>query len=142
MAEHPRQEIELSFGGKTYRVRPTFEVVVGIEAELNQSSRVVGMKLLRAEASLAEITVILWNALKGKKGAPDTRQEVGEVIMEDGYRDLLVPLGNFLLRAQRGNKEHEKEAAEAEAAAKGKEAADGATADPPLAKVSSIARGG
>lgn len=110
MADNPRQEIEFPFGGKVYRIRPTFEIIVTIEAELNQASRTVGMKLLRAEAGLAEIAVVVWNVLKDQKAAP-TRAEIGEAIMNDGYIDLLIPLGQFLMRAQRGHKEHEKEAA-------------------------------
>lgn len=118
MAEHPRQEIEFVFGGQTYRVRPTFQIVIGMEAELNQSSRVVGMKLLNAEASVAEIAVVVWHMIKDQKGAPKTRSDVGEIIMDDGYASLIkepFPLAMFLLRAQKGNKEHEKEAASAKA---------------------------
>lgn len=131
MAENPRQEITLSLGGKDFAVRPTFEVIAGIEAALDQPARTVGMKALAsgmtlgerqargagAEISMSEMAVVLFHMVKGKKDAPANPTEVGNILMEDGYGDLLLPVGQFLTRAQRGNKEHEKEAAAAEGAA-------------------------
>lgn len=129
MAENPRQEIELSLGGQTYAVRPAFEVIAGIEADLNQSARAVGMKAWSAglsaeqravrnagpEISLTEMAVVLFWMVKGQKGAPPSPIAMGAILMEEGYGDLLLPVGQFLTRAQRGNKIHEQEAAEAAA---------------------------
>lgn len=109
MAESALQDIEFSFAGKDWVVRPEFKTIVSIEAALGQASRSLGLKLLRYEASVTEVAAVVFLVLRDKKGAPG-RDEVGEIIMADGYEDLLAPLGNLLLRAIRGSKEHEKEA--------------------------------
>lgn len=117
MAESAKQEIEFSFGGKAYKVRPTFDVIISIEAAIGLPAQALGLKMLRTEASLTEIAAILFHVLKGQAGAPTTPNAVGEIMMEDGYGDLLLPLGLFLTRALRGNREHMKEAAQGAASA-------------------------
>lgn len=120
MAESAKQEIEFAFGGKAFKVRPTFDVIISIEAATGQPAQALGVKILRTEASLTEIAAALFHVLRGQVGAPPTPNAVGETMMEDGYGDLMLPLGLFLTRALRGNREHMKEAAQG-----------GAEADPP-----------
>lgn len=103
-------DIELPFAGKTWTLRPAFKTVIQIEATLNQASRPLGLKFLNYEASLGEIAAVLFVVLNGQDGAPN-REQVGEALMADGYDHLMVPLGQFLIRAIRGNAVHAKEAA-------------------------------
>ncbi len=114
-------DIEIPFGGKTYSVKPDFATICAIEGALNQPSRTLGMKAYvtgmplqqrngATEISLMEIATIVALILKDK-GVSSTPTAVGEALMEDGYGQLLVPIGDYLMRAQRGHKEHEKEAA-------------------------------
>lgn len=122
-SENARQEIELSLGGKVYSVRPDFATISGIEGVADQPARTLGMKAMAgaiplnqrpanvAEISLTELALVVFLMLKGKKGAPESATDVGNLLMEEGYGHLLMPVGQFLVRAQRGNKEHEKEAA-------------------------------
>lgn len=109
MTESALQDIELQFAGKDWQIRPEFQTLVAIEGALGQPSRTLGLKCLRLEAGVAEVGAIVFLILRGKKDAPD-REAVGTAIMADGYDDLLVPIGTYLLRAIRGSKEHEKEA--------------------------------
>lgn len=137
-------EIELEFDGQTYTVKPSFEIIASIEGALNQSARSVGLKALAAgmsaaerglqpEISLTELTVCVFWMLKNQ-GGPDNPAKVGTVIMEEGYGDLLLPVGQYLTRAQRGHKLHQKEAEEAEEAArKAREAGNGDAAKGPTA---------
>lgn len=146
MADNSLQEVVFQFGGKTYRIRPTWKVLVRIESALGQSSRTLGMKCwatgipasergANPEISLAEISGVLAGMLADIKGAPPMDQ-IGEILVDEGYADLLLPLGSFLVRAQRGNIAHEQEilatrkAAE-EAAAKAEEGAAQVESDPP-----------
>ncbi len=121
----PRQEIAIPFDGKTFRVRPTFEVLASIEGALNQSARSVGMKALASgmtaadrglqpEISLTEMAVVVYWMLKDQDGAPKDASVVGSMLVDNGFSDLLLPVGQFLTRAQKGNKLHEQEAIEAE----------------------------
>jgi hypothetical protein len=154
MAENPRQETELSFGGKTYSVRPTFQIITSIEAALNQPARFLGMKCFvvgkamgerygaEQEISMGELAVIVFWMLRDQfladKAMPQTPAAVGEIMMEDGYGQLLMPVGEILTRAQKGNREHAKEAAAAietariaaEQASKGGDAAEAAARPP------------
>lgn len=144
MAETARQEIPLTFGGKPYRVRPTFQNIVNLEGALNQSARSVGMKAfasgtpsaergLQPEIALTELAVALFWILQGQEGAPKSVEAVGEILMEEGYTDLLLPVGQYLTRAQRGHKQHEKESEEAER--KVKEAGEAGAAKGPIQTV-------
>lgn len=108
--ESARQEIELEFGGVTYQVRPEFKTIIRVEATLNQPSRQLGLKCLNYEASVGEIAAIVFAVLQDQPNPPD-KERIGDVIVEDGYDDLMIPLGTYLLRAVKGNKVHEKEAA-------------------------------
>ena len=137
-------EIELQFAGKTYAVKPSFEILASIEGALNQPARSVGLKALAAgmsaaerglqpEISLTELTVCIFWMLKGL-GGPENPAQVGAIIMDEGYADLLLPVGQFLTRAQRGHKLHQKEAEEAQAAAlKASEAGNGDAVKGPTA---------
>lgn len=126
MPESPRQEIEFKFNGKTYKRRPTWAALVNIEAATNQPCRALGMKVLQTDVSLTEVTTVL--AVLIGEDADMTPEQIGDVLVEDGYGELLLPLGQFLVRAQRGNKEHEKEAARAKKAER--EAARGGAPGP------------
>lgn len=130
------QEIELKFDGKLYRVRPTFKVLIGIEAATVQPSRDLGLKIWNGNAALIEIATVLQILLR-EKGEDRSVEEIGEILMDDGFLGLTDPLGRFLTRAQRGHKEHEREAVEAakkadDEAKKGGQP-DKAPVDPPIA---------
>lgn len=103
-------DIELQFAGQSWKLRPSFKKIISVEATLNQPSRQLGLKCLNYEASVSEIAALLYVILNDQAGAPD-REKIGDVLMEDGYDQVMVPLGQFLCRAIRGNKIHEREAA-------------------------------
>lgn len=132
MSDSPRQEIKFTFGGRAFSVRPTFAVLSAIEASLAQPSRQLGVKVLRLEVSIMEMAAIMAGLLSEQPNPPDAKA-CGEIITEDGYDDLIAPVGDFLTRALKGNKHHEREAAReaAEAAArKDGEAAGSGSAGP------------
>lgn len=122
MTERARQNLEFEFGGKKYTIRPTWALLIDIEVATNQACRALGMKFLSMTASLSEITIVTQVLLKDQKDAPQKPEEIGEIIMDDGFTELLGPYGMFLTSAQRGHKIAIQEAAEAaEAARKAKE---------------------
>ena len=108
MADNPRQEIDLRFGGVTYRVRPDFRALVGIEGATGSSSRLLGIRIMTGQAGVSEIATVLELLLTDKGGPP--REKIGEIIMADGHEDLWEPLGLFLTRAVKGHKFHEEQA--------------------------------
>jgi len=121
--ETARQEIEITLGGKTFLCRPDFETLANIELQMGEPCRGMGMKALAAmmpagqrggfsEISMTELAAALYWMLKGKKGSPASVQAVGEILMDEGCAPFLMPVGQFLTRAHRGNAEHMKEAAQ------------------------------
>lgn len=108
--ETVRQEIEITFDGKTYKVRPEFALIGQIEATLDQASQPLGMKFLQIKVSVLEVATVM-QAILEHQGDKRTFEQVGQTLMDDGYEGLLLPIGQLLTRAMRGNKEHEKEAA-------------------------------
>lgn len=108
MADDPRQEVEFTLGGKAYRVRPTFSVLVGVESALDQSCIALGIKIGQGRASVTEIATILAQMVKPEKGPGVS--EIGDLLVEEGVRQFYDPLTDFLLRALKGNREHLKEA--------------------------------
>lgn len=123
MAADPRQEVEFSLNGKTFRARPTFQILTSIEAALNQPARALGIKALMAgvalndpnrapgiqEISLAEMAVVLFWMAKDQPDAPKSPSDMGDILMDEGYIQHCLSVGDFLMRANRGNKHHLKE---------------------------------
>jgi hypothetical protein len=120
--DSPLQETEIELGGKTYHVRPTFKVITSIEASLNQPVRTLGFKCWvyaqafndrgpnAVEISVTEMAAILFQMVREQEDAPKSAMEVGELLMEEGYGQHCMVVGDFLLRAQKGNREHQKDA--------------------------------
>lgn len=142
---NPR-EIDLTLGEKTFRIVPDFQTITRIEDALGQPSRALGLKCYAAvqsqawrtangvtqEISVSEMAAIVFCTLRDKEGAPKSVGDAGDILMDYGYDDLLIPMANFLSRAKRGHKDHEREAKmAAERAEREKEAGNEPSADPP-----------
>jgi len=135
MANAARQEIDITFDGKVYAVRPTFEVVSAIESATGQACSALAWKFFAVEpanyASLTETGTVLYQALRPVMGDKITPALVGERLMEEGCTPFWHSLGMLCSRALRGNAEHVrmamKEIEDAEAAKRGVE-------NPPLAE--------
>lgn len=128
MANPARLEITFRFGGKDYTVKPTFEVIAGIEAVTGKTCfKLADMCYGNTPdeyPSLLTTSQIVYQVLRSvdDKIAP---VDVSNTLMEEGASHLWQPLGNFLGRAFRGNATHIK-MAEQEARA------GDAPADPPI----------
>lgn len=108
MANAARQEVTFTFDGKDYEVRPTFEVISGIESATGMSCIALANKCFPSSAdampSLTVIAAAVFQLLRPFKGP--TAERVGQALMDDGMSGVLNPLGNILQRALMGNKEH------------------------------------
>lgn len=120
-AENALQEVKIDLGGKSYLVRPNWRALLRIEAATGQGIRQLGIKCLALgdlrglrgeipEISLTEMVTVLFAILSTEDGAPKSADDVGEALFEEGYSQHAGTLGDYLLRAFKGNKEHEKEA--------------------------------
>lgn len=139
---NPITEVAITLSGRTYRVQPTFRVLARIEDVLGEPVRELGTRCYATgvplnqrppgfhEIKLSEAATIIGIMLADKPEAPKMA-DIGEILMEEGgYLDLMMPLGDFLTRATRGNKEYEREQRE-KAEQTAKEAAAGAADENP-----------
>ena len=118
--ESVRQEIEFTFAGRSWKVRPEFEVIGAVEKATGAPSLILARQIYALEIPLTTLALIIYSILR-PQGGPKLA-EVGEALMADGYESLTDPIGDLLARALKGNTAHMREAA---AAAAGK------TPDPP-----------
>lgn len=140
MADNALQEVIFPFAGKIFRVRPTYKILARIEAVTGVPVRTLGFRCYSAgvpiasrtvqEISLGEVSTIMTIILDGRDGAPDP-ETIGDTLVDDGYLELLNPLGNFLIRAQTGNKEYEAQQRRIAEAAEKEASAEKAAANPP-----------
>lgn len=102
------QEVELVFGGATYRIRPTFKIISQIEAATGRACRSIARSLATKETdvSIYELATILWVLLKDKvdKTGPKNVDEIGDILMDEGSVNIRDPLGTFFIDAIRGTK--------------------------------------
>ena len=99
MTANPLRETELCFDGKTYRFRPTFGVLLGIEAATAQPIRDLALKISSGSAALIEIVTVLRVMLRDK-GQDWAIDDIGEVLVNSGFLSITGPLGKFLVEAQ------------------------------------------
>lgn len=147
MADHPLQEVEFPIAGKTWRARPVYSVLARVEYMMGAPCRELGARAYASalpmaqrngvkELGIAETVNVLCAIFSGVPNFPGPEALGDTFLDEGGYLDLMSPLGDFLVRAIRGNKEYEKDvrerAAEAERKAKdGGQAEGDAEANPP-----------
>lgn len=122
--ETPRQELVFKFAGKDYRIRPTAQMIANVEAATDRPCYDLGIRMLSVRAiSFTEMAAIMGPILL--EGGTSMRPvDIMDVFMDEGYDDLLEPIGKCLQRALRGHSMHMQEAAGAAAAGE-------RTADPP-----------
>lgn len=120
--DDPRQEVEINLAGRIFRSRPTFKLLTQIEtATGGQPARALGLRAMLMgmpiaerppgiqEISLGEMAVVIFWMVRDQKDAPKTIDEVGEILMDEGYGQHCLDVGQFLMRGQRGNKEYLKD---------------------------------
>lgn len=91
--------VELAIGGKTYRIKPTFDAIDAIETALNRSILSVlasggeSFKDLKA----GEVVTIAYEALVSADAITMSRAELGERIMQGGgLVEVLQPIAQYL----------------------------------------------
>lgn len=98
----PRGAVDITLGGKTYTVRPTFKMIAGIEQATGVGVFALGMKVSQVQCSMQEMAAILFQMLKDQDGPK--YEEIGNEIFESGMEDFIVPVSTVLLGAFKGNK--------------------------------------
>ena len=107
MNEH-RGEVTLTLGGTDYVLRPTFDAVEKIERTTGLGLVSLVMRFARMEFSLSDIKAVLSHSIKaaGQK-VPDN---IGDMIMDAGPRNLAPICTDYLSRAMAGGETKNAEA--------------------------------
>lgn len=131
----PFNQITIKLRERSFTVSCCFEVMARVELMTGSGANLLGRRMLEANGvKITEIALAVSAILEGQEPRAPDYMTIGAILYEDGYQDLLSPLGMFLVRGLRGNKEHERDAIEAAAARKKAEeeaAARGDAADKP-----------
>lgn len=96
-----RGEVEITLGGQSYTIRPTFQVLSSIEGALGCGTLAVVQRWTRGEIAVTEVAQILFQALRPMKGP--ALNKIGEMLMREGYQHHIAPLVNFMARPFTGN---------------------------------------
>ena len=84
--ESVKQEIEFTFGGRVWSVRPEFQVIAAVEKATGEPSLILARKIYALEIPLVTLSLIIFSILRSQ-GGPNL-EEVGKTLMADGYEQL------------------------------------------------------
>lgn len=95
----PSAVIDVTLGGKTYDLRPTFGAIVRIEAHLGAGLGTLLMRIMRTQHGVGDITRILYEGIVANLGndAPEYEQ-IGEAIVAEGL-EAVTPAALDVLNA-------------------------------------------
>ncbi len=95
--------IDVTLGGKTYDLKPTFGALVRIEQTLDAGLGVLLLRFLRREHGVADTTRIVYEGIVAAAGndAPEY-EEIGALVMREGIEAVAPAALDMLTAALRG----------------------------------------
>ena len=95
--------IDVTLGGKTYDLKPSFGALVRIEQTLDAGLGVLLLRFLRREHGVADTTRIIYEGIVAAAGndAPEY-DEVGALVMREGIEAVAPAALDMLTAALRG----------------------------------------
>lgn len=101
MSHNPnRGEVQVTLGGQTHIMRPTFEALVAIEERTGMSLLRIVEKASDRDISLGTIGAVVYEGIKATN--PDlklTFKEVGRLVVASGITNLIEPVVKLLSEA-------------------------------------------
>lgn len=105
MANHVLGEVEVKIKDRTFTLRPTFEAVCELEARSRLTLAEMVNKMAVGKFGLSDVAAIVWAGMLGaaekNKDVPNFN-DLGRMIMEDGYTKLAPACGKFVGAAYSG----------------------------------------
>lgn len=102
MANRLRGESEITLGGVTYRLRPTFAAIMEIEDRLGGVVP-LAVRAARGEFGLKDLTVIVWAALNAVEGQRLELAAVGDFILARGIAEITPIVRDVLTQVLGGS---------------------------------------
>lgn len=92
MANRPRGDVDLTLGGTTLTLRPTFEALCEIEDRTGLTMGEIGARALDGRLGVKHLAVIVWAGHCAARPAngdpPPALGEIGEKIVAVGYSEV------------------------------------------------------
>jgi hypothetical protein len=102
MANRLRGESEITLGGVTYHLRPTFAAIMEIEDRLGGVVP-LAVRAARGEFGLKDLTVIVWATLNAVEGQKLELAAVGDFILERGIAETTPMVRDVLTQILGGS---------------------------------------
>lgn len=104
MANKYRGESEITLGGKTYTLRPTFEALVEFEDKAGCSAfEALRDMMTKQSAPVKRLAAAFWSGIKAAwpvdSGRPPNFQEIGTAIQRDGITKVVPFYLTYLTNA-------------------------------------------
>ena len=99
----PSATIDVTLGGKTYDLTPSFGAIIRIEAHLGAGLGGLLMRIMRTQHGVGDITRILYEGIVAKLGndAPEY-EAIGEAVVAEGLEAVTPAALDFLNAVARG----------------------------------------
>lgn len=96
-------QIDVTLGGKTYDLKPTFGALTRIEQILGAGLGAILLRFLRREAGVADTTRIIYEGIVAAQGndAPEY-EEIGALVVHEGVEAVTPAALDMLTAALRG----------------------------------------
>jgi len=113
MANKHRGEIELTLGGRTFLLRPTFEALVEFEDKSGMTAFEALKSLLESQRAPAKaVAAAFWAGIRAAWKSEDGRcpsfGEIGLLIQKDGLKSVIENYSKFLTFSISSDEEVEK----------------------------------
>ncbi len=99
-----RGEVAIKLGGQNFILRPTPEAVVAIETRVGRGLVSLGQRLARDEATLEELTAVVFEGLRAA-GEPAVFKTVRGMVYATGYTPIALRILQFLVNATTGGRQ-------------------------------------
>jgi hypothetical protein len=83
MANRLRGEVDITLGGRSYRLRPTFAAIMDIEERLGAVVP-LAVRAAKGDFGFRDVTVVIWATLNAVEGQSMTMDEVGNAVLAQG----------------------------------------------------------
>jgi hypothetical protein len=99
MANRERAEQEILLGGKKRLLRPSFEALCEIEEKAGEGVPALLSRFGKGTMGFRSLAAILYGGMRGAGDLSLSFEQVGELVVKDGIRDLILPCAQFLAAA-------------------------------------------
>ena len=96
MANKNRGEVAIKLAKNEYILRPSFQAICSIETELGKSIIAIIANLTKNNLTLSDSSIIIFYGMQAYEKQQLTKEEIGNLIFNEGIINILPKLIKFL----------------------------------------------